>query len=340
MRRYDLRSDTITLPTQKMRDAMYKAEVGDDVYGEDATVNRLEDMAREITGKEASLFVSSGCMGNLIALMIHGGKGKEVLCARESHIIQHEIGAVSAIADTIPIEVPSVNGIIDETQIESFIRERSYDMGHSAIIEVENTTSGLVYPLETMKALYSIAGQHDMKVHLDGARIFNASVATGIAVSEYSAYSDDITFCLSKGLGAPVGSMLSGDKEFIYQARRYRKMLGGGLRQSGFLAAAGIYALENHITRLKEDHQNALMITEALENTSWAKIHTYGTNIIFFTTPGFDIKRIVKRFNEDGLLVLHENNACRIVTNIGITAEDTEDIMKYIENFDPSEFSL
>ena len=335
MKKYDLRSDTITLQTPEMREAMYHAEVGDDVYSEDKTVNRLEAMARELTGKDESLFVSSGCMGNLLSLMIYGGRGNEVLCANESHIIQHEIGAVSGIANTIPIIVPSVNGIIDETKLEQYIRPYSYDMGRSAMIEVENTTSGLIYPLEKMQAIKEIAQKHNMKVHLDGARIFNAVVESGISLSTWAKYCDDITFCLSKGLGCPVGSILSGDKEFIHLARRYRKMLGGGMRQIGYLAAAGIYALENHIDRLKDDHENCKMIKEAVEATSWASVLTYGTNILFFTSDSYDINKIVKKFNQDGIMVLSECNACRVVTNIGISKSDAEEVASYIKNFDP-----
>ena len=335
MKKYDLRSDTITLQTEGMRKAMYMAEVGDDVYGEDKTVNRLQDMARELTGKEASLFVSSGCMGNLLGLMIYGGRGREVLCARERHIIQHEIGAVSAIANTIPIEVPSVNGIIDETVLEKYIRPYSYDMGHSAIIEVENTTSGLIYPLEKMKAIKKIAEKHGMKVHLDGARIFNAVVETGIPLTEWAKECDDITFCLSKGLGCPVGSMLSGDKAFIEEAKRYRKMLGGGMRQIGYLAAAGIYALENHVERLKEDHDNCRLIADAIRGTSWGRVVTCGTNILFFTSDTHDIEKLVTRFNADGIMVLYEAGACRLVTNIGISKSDAEEIAAYFRAFDP-----
>ncbi|MGN0906657.1 MAG: threonine aldolase family protein, partial [Bullifex sp.] len=248
---------------------------------------------------------------------------------------QHEIGAVSAIANTIPIEVPSVNGIIDETQLEKYIRPYSYDMGHSAIIEVENTTSGLIYPLEKIKAIKRIAENHGMKVHLDGARIFNAVVETGISLSEWARECDDITFCLSKGLGCPVGSMLSGDRAFIEEAKRLRKMLGGGMRQVGYLAAAGIYALENHVERLKDDHENCRLIRDAIASTSWGKIVTCGTNILFFTSETHDIEKLVKKFNEDGIMVLYEAGACRLVTNIGISKQDAEEIAAYFTSFDP-----
>lgn len=334
MKLYDLRSDTITKPTDEMRKAMASAEVGDDVYHEDPTVNRLEAMAAELTGKEEAVMVSSGCMGNLIALMIHGGRGKEVLCARESHIIQHEIGAVSAIANTIPIEVPSDRGIICEDELERFIRGKSYDMGESAIIETENTTSGLVYPIEKLKRIKAIAEQHDMKVHLDGARIFNAAVDSGIAVSEYAATCDDITFCLSKGLGAPAGSMLCGTKEFAYQVRRYRKMLGGGMRQVGILAAAGIYALENNVKRLAEDHAHAKEIAAALTGTGWAEIRSLGTNMIFFRTPELELGSLIRGLNEAGILCLEDAGCARIVTNLGISESDVKEICRIISTLE------
>lgn len=340
MKRYDLRSDTITKPTEAMRKAMAAAEVGDDVYHEDPTVNRLEAMAAELTGKEEAVMVSSGCMGNLIALMIHGGRGKEVLCAKESHIVQHEIGAVSAIANTIPIEVPSELGIICEGELEKYIRSRSYDMGESAIIETENTTSGLVYPLDKLKTIKRIAEKHEMKVHLDGARIFNASVAAGIAVSEYAATADDITFCLSKGLGAPAGSMLCGTREFAYQVRRYRKMLGGGMRQVGILAAAGIYALEHNIERLAEDHEHAKTISTALTEAGWAEIRSLGTNMIFFKTPALELPKVVKGLNEAGILCLEDAGCGRIVTNLGISDDDTEEICRLIRQLDVEAYRI
>ncbi len=328
----DFRSDTITRPTDEMRKAMYSAEVGDDVYREDPTVNKLEEMAKEITGKEESLFISSGCMGNLLSLMIYGGRGKEVLTSGLSHIVKHEIGAVSAIANTLPVIVPCNNGIIKAEELEKYIPSYSYDMSYPSMIEVENTTSGLVYPLETMQNIYGIAKKHNLKVHLDGARIFNAQVESGISVKEYASCADDITFCLSKGLGCPAGSIISGDKEFIAQARTYRKMLGGGMRQIGILAAAGIYALTHHVNRLKEDHERAKAIADAINSTSWAKVETYGTNIIFFSTLNEDVKTVVEEGRKAGFYFLSENNMGRIVTNINVNDEDTENFIKWIKN--------
>lgn len=333
--RHDLRSDTLTLQSEAMRKAMYEAEVGDDVYGEDPTVGRLEAMAAELTGKEASLFVTSGCMGNLIPIMIYGGRGKEILAAEQSHIIQHEIGAVSAIGNTLPIIVPSENGIIAEEEIVKYIRPKAYDAGETAIIEVENTTSGLIYPLEKLMRIKELAGGHSLKVHMDGARIFNAVVETGIPLTVYAACADSLTFCVSKGLGAPAGSLLCGDKAFIAEARRMRKLLGGGMRQSGFLAAAGIYALNHNINRLKEDNLHALMIKETIEQTSWAKVRSYGTNMLFFETPDYAISEVVAKFNQDGILVLEEKNACRVVTSLNVSEKDTMEVVNYIRAFDP-----
>lgn len=328
----DFRSDTITHPTEEMRKAMYNAEVGDDVYKEDPTVNRLEEMGKEITGKEDSLFISSGCMGNLLSLMIYGGRGKEVLTSKHSHIVKHEIGAVSAIANTLPVIVPCVNGIIKAEELRNYIPSRSYDMSYPSMIEVENTTSGLVYPLSTMQEIYSIAQDAGLKVHLDGARIFNAQVESGVTVKEYATCADDITFCLSKGLGCPAGSLISGDKAFIEQARTYRKMLGGGMRQVGILAAAGIYALQNHVERLKDDHERARAIADAINNSSWAKVETYGTNIIFFSPLSENINDIVEEGRNAGFAFLSENGMGRIVTNIDVTDEDTECFIKWIKN--------
>ena len=193
----------------------------------------------------------------------------------------------------------------------------------------------IIYPLEKMKAIKKIAEKHDMKVHLDGARIFNAVVETGIPLTEWAKECDDITFCLSKGLGCPVGSMLSGDKAFIEEAKRYRKMLGGGMRQIGYLAAAGIYALENHVERLKEDHDNCRLIADAIRGTSWGRVVTCGTNILFFTSDTHDIEKLVAAFNADGIMVLYEAGACRLVTNIGISKSDAEEIAAYFRAFDP-----
>ena len=332
---YDLRSDTFTKPTEAMRKAMYSAEVGDDVYGEDPTVERLQRMAEEITGKERSLVVSSGCMGNLIPLMIKGGKGMEVLTSGYSHIVNHEIGAVSSLlGGTLPVIIPSDHGIMKADEIAKHIHGYAYDMSESAIIETENTTSGIVYPIDELRSIKKLADSNNLWVHMDGARIFNASVESGISVREYAKTASDITFCLSKGLGCPAFSILSGDKDFIEKAKRLRKLLGGGMRQIGILAAAGIYALENNVARLKDDHEHRAAISEALAGTSWADI---ATNMIFFRSD-YNMDSIVAAFRRKGVLFLKEGDMGRIVLSLNISDEDTKEIVKIIENMDPEEF--
>ena len=334
---YDFRSDTFTQPSEEMRKAMYSAEVGDDVYGEDPTVERLQRMAEEITGKERSLVVSSGCMGNLIPLMIKGGKGMEVLTSGYSHIVNHEIGAVSSLGGTLPVIIPSDHGIMKADEIAKHIHGYAYDMSETSMIEPENTTSGLVYPMENLKGIKELAEEHGLWVHMDGARIFNASVESGVPVKDYAATSDDMTFCLSKGLGCPAFSVLSSTKEFIKEARRLRKLLGGGMRQIGIFAAAGIYALENNIARLKEDHEHRAAISEALASTGWADIKISSTNMIFFTSR-YPMQNIIKAFRQRDILFLEDAGMGRIVTSLNVTDQDTEDTVRIIKEIDEKEF--
>lgn len=332
--RVDLRSDTFTLPSEGMRKAIANAEVGDDVYGEDPTVNRLQDMGRELSGKEACLFVSSGCMGNLLGIALQGGIGTEVLCAKESHIVCHEIGALSSLGNTQPTVVPSTpEGLIIPSSLPSFFRQKSYDMADRILVEIENTTSGLIYPLEDVDAITSMAHSAGARVHLDGARIFNAVVETGIPLSRWAEGADTVTFCLSKGLGAPMGSLLCGSAELIERAKRMRKLLGGGMRQIGFMAAAGIYALEHNIERLREDHEHARAIRDALEKTSWARIGRYGTNMVFFSTEGIDEEEVVRKFASMGIIFALDAGYCRMVTSLNVDDEMCSYVVKMIEEF-------
>ena len=295
-------------------------------------------MAEEITGKEESLIVSSGCMGNLIPHMIKGGRGKEVLCAPESHIVRHEIGAVVSLSGTLPVLVPSKDGIMEPEDVEKSIHGYAYDMSQTAMVETENTTSGLIYPLETLREIKRIAKEHGLWVHLDGARIFNASVETGISVRDYAATSDDITFCLSKGLGCPAFSILSSSHEFIREAKRCRKILGGGMRQIGIFAAAGIYALENSIARLKDDHEHRAAISEALSGTSWADVRISSTNMIFFASR-YPMAGIIEAFRKKGVLFLEDAGMGRIVTSLNVTDEDPDETVRIIKEMDEKEFT-
>jgi threonine aldolase len=263
----DLRSDTVTKPTAAMRRAMMEAEVGDDVYGEDPTVNRLERRAAEILGKEAALFVPTGSMGNAIAIKLHTHHGEEVICDHRAHILDWELGMPAWFSGCVLRTIPTEAGILRWEDVRAAIRPRGGDFAPAAMVHLENTHNmggGTVYPLAAIQTISDGAHQAGLKVHLDGARIFNAALASGEAPARIAAPVDTVMFCLSKGLGAPVGSMLAGSAQDMARARHYRKALGGGMRQAGVLAAAGLVALEETPPRLAEDHANARLLAERL----------------------------------------------------------------------------
>ena len=283
----DLRSDTVTRPTPEMRRAMAEAAVGDDVYGEDPTVNRLQERAAEIFGREAALFVPSGSMGNLIAIKIWTHHGNEVICEERGHINQFEMAAMSAIAGCMPRTVYVNDGILTWELIEPLIRPKIYYRAQTALISLEsshNMAGGTVYPPAVAEEICDRAHAAGLPVHLDGARIFNAAVALGRTVADLTRTFDSVMFCLSKGLGAPVGSMLVGSREFIDKARVYRKLFGGGMRQVGVLAAAGLVALQNSPGRLHEDHANARHLAEGLARLPGVRVdqRKVQTNIVIF----------------------------------------------------------
>lgn len=264
----DLRSDTVTHPTQAMRAAMARAEVGDDVYGEDPTVNRLQEMAAALMGKEAALFVASGTMGNLVAILTHCARGDEVILGDKAHTFLYEAGGISALGGVHSHQIPNQpDGTLRLEDIRAAIRPDDPHHPVSRLIALENTHNrcgGVALTVEYTQSVGELAHAHGLLLHLDGARLFNAAVALGVSASELAAPADSVTFCLSKALCAPVGSVLCGTKEFIARARRIRKQLGGGMRQAGILAAAGIVALESMIERLAEDHQHAQMLAQGL----------------------------------------------------------------------------
>jgi threonine aldolase len=263
----DLRSDTVTRPTAQMRQAMAEAEVGDDVYGEDPTVNRLEKRAAETFGKEAALFVPTGCMGNLIGIKVWTHHGDEVICEERSHVNLYELASMSAIAGCMPRVARGEDGILTWKQIEAVIRPKIYYDSQTALLCLENTSNmagGTVYPTALVSDICDHAHAAGLKVHLDGARIFNAATALGDNVAQMTGKVDSVMFCLSKGLGAPVGSMVLGTKAFIEKARVYRKMFGGGMRQAGVIAAAGLIALEKSPARLHLDQANAKRLAEGI----------------------------------------------------------------------------
>jgi threonine aldolase len=283
----DLRSDTVTRPTPEMRRAMAEAEVGDDVYGEDPTVNRLESRAAEIFGKEAALFVPTGCMGNLISIKVWTHHGDEVICDERGHVNLYELASMSAIAGCMPRVARGEDGILTWKQIEAVIRPRIYYDSQTALICLENThnmAGGIVYPTAQVEDICDQAHAAGLKVHMDGARIFNAAVALGEDVAHMTRRVDSVMFCLSKGLGAPVGSMILGTRSFIEKARVYRKMFGGGMRQAGVLAAAGLVALERSPKRLHIDHENARRLSEGIADIPTLRIDPkkVRTNIVIF----------------------------------------------------------
>jgi threonine aldolase len=283
----DLRSDTVTRPTPAMWRAMAGAQLGDDVYREDPTVNRLQERAAEIFSREAALFVPSGTMGNQTALKVHTQPGREVICEARAHIFNHEMGMMGAFSGVVPRTIVAEDGMMRWEQIEPLVRRRSDHQASTGLIELENTSNlagGSVYPIAISDEICDGAHQKGLPVHLDGARIFNASVALGCSVVELTRKFDSVMFCLSKGLGAPVGSMVVGSKEFIEEARLVRKMLGGGMRQAGILAAAGLVALKEGPSRLYIDHENARFLAEGLAEIPGVKIDPakVATNILFF----------------------------------------------------------
>jgi threonine aldolase len=283
----DLRSDTITRPTEEMRAAMAAAEVGDDVYGEDPTVNRLEQRAAEIFGKEAALFVPTGCMGNLIAIKVWTHHGDEVICEERSHVNMYELASMSAIAGCMPRVARAADGLLTWKDIEAVIRPKIYYDSQSALVCLENTFNmwgGTVYPTAQVDDICANAHAAGLKVHLDGARIFNAATALGESVAAMTRGADSVMFCLSKGLAAPVGSMIAGSKAFIEKGRVYRKMFGGGMRQAGVIAAAGLIALEKMTKRLDIDHKNAKRLAEGVAQIPGFVIDPkkVRTNIVIF----------------------------------------------------------
>src|SRR5579884_2593966 len=285
----DLRSDTVTQPTPAMRDAMYRAEVGDDVYGEDPTINRLQELAAERTGKDAALFVPSGSMGNIAALLTHAGRGRSIIVGDESHIYRYEGGGASTLGGSPMYTVPTLpDGMLNLDRVRAEIADESDDhVAPTAVVCIENTHNrcgGTVLNVQQIEAIADLAHACGVAVHMDGARIFNAAIALGIPVSELARPVDSLMFCLSKGLSAPVGSMLVGSKEFIRRAHRTRKLLGGGMRQAGILAAAGIIALEQMIERLAEDQHNCKQLALGLAEIPQIRIepeHVESNMLIF-----------------------------------------------------------
>jgi threonine aldolase len=306
----DLRSDTVTRPTPAMRRAMMEAEVGDDVYGEDPTVNRLELRGAEITGKEAALFVPSGTMGNTIAIKLHTQHGEEVICDSRCHVLNYELAMMAWFSGCVARPITTTNGILSWDQVRREIRPLGPHWAPTGLITIENThnmAGGTVYPMAAIREICDGAHALGLKVHMDGARVFNAAVAQGLPVREIAAYADTVMFCVSKALGAPVGSLLAGSAAAMARARLYRKRLGGGMRQAGVLAAAALVALEETPARLSEDHSNAQFLARGLAAIRGIEIDpaSVETNIVIFDVSGTGLvsAEITARLKHRGVLL-------------------------------------
>jgi len=335
----DLRSDTVTQPTQAMRQAMAEAPVGDDVFGEDPTVNEIQNRVAEMCGKEAALFVPSGTMGNQTALKTHTQPGDEIICEYGAHIFNYEGGAPGLLSGAQIYPVPGKRGVITAEQIEKVIRKPNAHFPNTRVIEIENThnrAGGAIFPLDEIKKIVKVAQQHKLKMHLDGARLWNAHVATGVAFSDYCSGFDSISLCFSKGLGAPVGSIVVGSQSFIQRAHRFRKIFGGGMRQVGILAAAALYALDHHIGRLAEDHQRAAALARCLaECGAEVDMHATQTNIVIADFESFHLSapQLAKEFENQGVLcIAFSDTRIRFVTHLDITDDSIEKTCQVTKN--------
>ncbi len=337
MNMLDFRSDTVTHPTPAMREAMAKAEVGDDVYQDDPTTNRLEALAAEMLGKEAALFVPSGTMGNQLALMTHTKKGDEAIVSEASHIFEHEVGAAAVLSSLNLYPLRFKDGVYNARQIEAAINSSDIHEPPTTLICLENAlANGRVVPLEVMQDIKAMADSHGIPVHLDGARIFNAATTLGVDAREIAACVDSASCCLSKGLCAPIGSVLVGTSEFIGRARRYRKMLGGGMRQTGILAAAGIIALTDMTKRLDEDHRNAVLLADLLNGIEGISvdIDSVQINMVFAKIDWENLDQLQSWLEDRGIIISdYTGPEIRFVTHYGISEDDVRLLANLVSEF-------
>jgi threonine aldolase len=334
----DFRSDTVTVPTDAMRRAMAAAEVGDDVFGDDPTVKRLEERTAEILGKEAALFVVSGTMSNQVALKAHTQPGDEVLLDANSHMYYYEAGGPAALSGVMCRCLPGKRGIFTAADVEEVLRPPDVHFAPTRLVCVENTHNrggGSIWPMTTVHEVAGAARKHGLKLHMDGARIWNASIAAGIAEKEYAAPFDSVSVCFSKGLGAPVGSALAGSAEFIQRARRVRKLYGGGMRQAGIIAAGALHALEHHRARLAEDHAHAQRLAEALSTLDGIELDKslIQTNLLWFRIKGMPASVFCSRLKEAGVLMLPLGpDVVRAVTHLNVDAQAVDRAVEIIKS--------
>ena len=323
----DFRSDTVTKPSPEMREASYKAEVGDDVYQDDPTVNRLEAIAAEILGKEAGLFVTSGTQGNAVALLAHTQRGDEIILEETSHIYLNEVGGLAVMGSLMSRTIKGEKGWMKPDDIRAAVRNDNIHLPHTSLVCIENThnvAGGIALTVDQMKSNYDTAKEYDLGVHLDGARVFNAAVALDVDVKKLTKYADTVQICLSKGLAAPIGSMVVGPKDLIDSARKYRKMLGGGLRQVGIIAAPGIIAMTKMVDRLAEDHANAKILAEGLTKLGIKVRNDVQTNMVYvnFSPINWTTEDWNKACAKLGWKSRGSGTGTRLVTHYGIEEED------------------
>ena len=335
MRTIDLRSDTVTRPTEEMRKIMAGAEVGDDVYGDDPTVNRLEERAAEMTGFEDAIFATSGTQANLIGIMSHCQRGDEYIVGQLAHTYRYEAGGAAVLGSIQPQPVEfEKDSTLDLEKVEEKIKADDFHFARTRLLCLENTQGGKALPLDYLQKASRFAKSKNLKLHLDGARLFNAVVKQNVEVTEITGCFDSVSVCLSKGLGAPVGSLLCGSEEFISEARKWRKMVGGGMRQTGIVAAAGLYALENNVKRLAEDHENAQMLAEGLQHIEDLEVqqNEAQTNMAFFALEEDKAEQLALFLKKRGILIT-PGKTTRMVTHLDIRNEDILFVLNEIRNF-------
>lgn len=339
----DLRSDTVTRPVPAMREAIANAVVGDDVFGDDPTTIELESRVCELFGTEAAMFVPSGTMGNQVALATITSPGDEIILDRQCHIFNYEVAAPSALSGVQANPIDGESGVITADQIRPLIRPYNLHCPQTRVIAIENThnrAGGHVFPLDEMREIRALADEHGLLVHLDGARLANAVVASGVAFKDYVACVDTVSMCFSKGLGAPVGSIMAGTAETVKKARKKRKQFGGGMRQSGIIAAAALYAINNHVERLAEDHKHARLLADAVDAVDGLEmVYKPDSNIVIFDVDAkFDtVEGLLARFAEQGILAVSFGPTwIRMVTHLDISAEDIGRVTEFVRALAPA----
>ncbi|WP_194867112.1 low-specificity L-threonine aldolase [Pseudoalteromonas sp. PPB1] len=331
----DFRSDTVTKPCKSMLQAMVEAEVGDDVYGDDPTVNYLEQFAAQRHGFEAAVFVSSGTQANLLAILAHCERGDEYLCGQSAHNYRYEAGGAAVLGSVQPQPVENEpDGSLDLQKLATYIKPDDFHFARTRLLSLENTIGGKVLSLDYLAQARAFCDQHSLQLHLDGARVYNAAVALEVDIRAIAAHFDSMTICLSKGLGAPIGSLLLGSKALINKARRLRKMLGGGMRQAGILAAAGQYALENNVERLREDHDNARYLAQRLNAVKGfdASAYPVQTNLVYVDVgTEVDIQLMAKNLLEQGIQITPGYQGMRLVTHLGVSRSDIDTLINALK---------